>query len=108
MGEVEADVGPGDRPQAVQEVAGVEGRGDVLAVQQHALIGLVHGLELGTKVFDHEEVGLDKGDLKRRIKAVAESAGPGADGVARAVQSANTAMITAITVATVSSTSGSS
>ncbi len=83
-------------------------RGASPTVERHALIGLVHGLELGTKVFDPDEVGLDKSDLKRRIKAVAESAGPGADGVARAVQSANTAMITAITVATVSSTSGSS
>ncbi|WP_050348396.1 GOLPH3/VPS74 family protein [Arsenicicoccus sp. oral taxon 190] len=83
-------------------------RGASPTAEQHSLIGLIHGLQLGTKVFHPDEVGLDKGDLKRRLKAVAESAGPGSDGVARAVQSANTAMIAAITAATIASSSGSS
>lgn len=70
---------------------------------QHTLLGIIKGLDIGPAVFDETETGLTKRELRRRLKELAETAGPESDAVGRTVA----AMAAAIMAATVATTTSS-
>lgn len=73
-------------------------RGATPTMEQHAVLGLLHALDLGHRVFG-DESGLRGRELKARLKELATSAGPATEAVAGAVAGAVTAMTAAITTA---------
>lgn len=78
-------------------------RGANPTAEQHAVLGLLHSLDLGRRVFDEGETGLRTRELQVRLKELATTAGPSADAVARAVAAMTTAITTAALVSTYTS-----
>ncbi|WP_409483101.1 GOLPH3/VPS74 family protein [Arsenicicoccus dermatophilus] len=61
-----------------------------------ALVGLVHGLRLDGKVFRADELGMSRGDLRRRISDLAEGGDPGADATTAAIRRLNASAVPAM------------
>lgn len=80
--------------------------GETPGPEESALLAILQGLEIAPKVLAEEKGELGKKELKARIEEVSADVKAG-DAVAKAVQAMNTAIMTAVVVPVVVSTSGS-